>query len=472
MTDACNPAIDGTWKNFKVNYGAVGDGVTNDSGALDAWLADGAATKLYMPPTPGAFYKLSGTNTLTHGKSTAIISGWGAIIDNAFIGGADPDVPQNDQNSARLHDVAIGATSATLITAGNISRFAVGNWVILCGVSLDPSGYPPNWQYQEKRQITNIVGAVVFWSAPTVFAYKAAWPLTAPGNASNADHAGPATMYLLASGWNTDVSVFGLRITQSGNTNVHGRSLVLCGMYFDGFGPAISMSEMAIVRRTQIGRHNEVDKNNSYVEYDLCTAITEQRIDVQSGSNTQLVIKNTPLTTLLGTAQNTAISGSGSVIGEVRVGASGYGASRSVHLAADCAIGSFIETGVLLNLSSQTLTFSAGTFTVANTEASEVWRCMVPGFKYYYLYYDGSRHKTNDLGNVISFEVLAIRQDGTNTYVDTDLSATPTVTYLGSAAANYIGVYAALQTSGPAGLTALQAPLPAPADRSFAISLS
>src|SRR5262249_27209953 len=100
-------------------------------------------------------------------------------------------------------------------------------------------------------------------------------------------------------------------------------------------------------------------------------------------------------------------------------------------------------------------TFNDGVLRVANTSASTVWQWAVPHEKYFFAYYDGSIHMTDDTGHVTTFEILDVSQDATYTYVKTDLGTfLPMPTFVGGLPANQYIAYPATtitQTnSGPA----------------------
>ena len=197
--DFCRPTIDGTWKNFVTDYGAVGDGVvqpngsmlgTDNSSALSGWLTfatsqGSALAKLYMPP---GNYHLATTNGFTSidnsptfpAAQNATISGWGAAVDAAFIGPIG-SIFQDQVHSSRFGTTSAGATSITLINSGahstsEISRFSVGQWVMISGLGLQNYGYPPNFQYNEYRQITGTSAATISFTDPLLYSYGSTWP--------------------------------------------------------------------------------------------------------------------------------------------------------------------------------------------------------------------------------------------------------------------------------------------------------
>src|SRR5215471_8464236 len=165
-------------KNFVTDFGAVADGMTDDSPALDRWLAwaqaqGTAPVELYMPP---GHYHFAGDNTLTAGLYNVTISGYGATVDALYIG--TPNLLLDDfDHSARIQTVSAGATSVDLITPADASKFSVGQWVLVSGLSLQTYGYPPNWQFFEYKQITDISGPIVTFADGLAYSYRSTWPV-------------------------------------------------------------------------------------------------------------------------------------------------------------------------------------------------------------------------------------------------------------------------------------------------------
>src|SRR5262249_18514223 len=181
-TDVCKPVIDATWKNLVTDYGADPGGGRDSSPAIDSWLAYGVSqnpnpVKLYIPP---GTYKLSGTNAITNGIRNATISGWGATVDNLFMGNANLAM-----TFARIADVSAGATAVTILAAdgtlalpADVTGFSVGQWILIHGLALQsPPSFPPNSQYAEYRQITAINGSVLTLGQGLTNSYKANGPL-------------------------------------------------------------------------------------------------------------------------------------------------------------------------------------------------------------------------------------------------------------------------------------------------------
>jgi hypothetical protein len=164
------------------------DGTTNASPALARWL-EVAATIIAGGDTPklrmqGHTYNFAGVpNGPSNGLSRAIIDGEGATVGEFWLGNAGV-LRESFLHSARIGTVTAGATSATIIQGPypndvntTAAFLSVGQWILITGISMQAGGYPPNFQYNEFRKITSIVGNVVSWDEPLVYEYKQTWPL-------------------------------------------------------------------------------------------------------------------------------------------------------------------------------------------------------------------------------------------------------------------------------------------------------
>lgn len=112
--------------------------------------------------------------------------------------------------SARLNTVSAGATSVFLtsasLSAGYISRFTVGNYMLISGIDMLGFGYPPDPYFYEYVKITAIntgTGEITFAGQPLVNGYKSTWPVYNEGSSGNADQGGPATAYGLTANFQT-----------------------------------------------------------------------------------------------------------------------------------------------------------------------------------------------------------------------------------------------------------------------------
>lgn len=574
--DYGRPTIDGTWKNFVSDFGAVADGVlvpqmldrndglgtriagysitgTNNTTALNAWRDYGislgtAAAKLYIPP---GNYHFPGGGTLTGYDPSgdpadsasqtilnAYISGYGAVFDLASLG-PSATIRQDQIHSARFATSSVGATSITLIDAGahlatDISRFSVGQWILIKGVSLQNYGYPPSPQFFEYRQISGIVGNVISFTTPLTYAYKSTWPeidlktvsVSSGANATvtlnnhglsanqtiffdifsggtiptgithrqtyfvistgittntfrfsttmggvavttsstgssvclhtnNTDLGGPATIYALRENFKSSYEVYGLRITDFAQVNVVGaQNAFLCGMYFDGDGPAPTVGKSILIARTQTGSKTENDKCITSLTYDTCSASVGLRnADFQSAGIENLTIKNCTYNAVSGLGKYNTIDNCHLSLLTPMPTAYGHGSTLSIS---NTTVTSVNMSNRSVDLSA--MSFSAGTFSFPLVVATNNGcATFVPGTKCAFGRYLGGLVINPDSGPQKSFTVTDIRQDATTMFIDTDWAgAVPPagVNYGGSPAelvANYALDTGGLTTSNYAG---------------------
>lgn len=262
---------------------------------------------------------------------------------------------------------------------------------------------------------------------------------------SNAlDLGGPATIYGMLDAFDGTQTYTGITCTRvtPGQGIICGqvKSLILNNVSFVNNGGAVpTMAKSVVLNNCQIGEQNEVDKCVSYLEYNGCTATGIKQIELFNAAITELVIKNTVIDTLNGTAFNTTIKDS--TIGTIIGGPTAYGRANSLLITnssigpANPSSGTRPSTH-FCNLSQ--VTFSNQTFTVANGGGNldDVLRLFIPGFKYAIGFTTANLiNIVDNLGKTTYFTVLDVTQDDTNTYILTNLSALPVgVTYAGSAA--------------------------------------
>ena len=450
--------LPGLTKDFVADFGAVGNGTTDDLPAVVRWLrwAQAQGTTPVTLNVPARSYKFNRTNNFTQGVKNATISAQGASCNSLGIGTFNV-LPQDYVHSSRIHSVNAGASSVVLITAGEASRFHVGQWIIVTGLAMQAGAtFPPNFQYNEFKQIAGIAGSTISFSEPLVYSYKSTWPLIDPGATLGMDVGGPATIYGLNDLWDCQCSIFGLRVTQSGPTFFGGgRSILLSGMTFDGLGPAPSLTRTCTIQGCAIGSQNEIDKIVDVLTYDTCTGGAPLN---QSASVNTLVIKNSNLAGLIGTVKATVLD-STVFTGEVIVGPTSYGAGQTVKVT-NSIIPSARASNAAIPVGD--VAFSNGAFKIANTQLtnyphSDTWGRAVPGHKYYFGFYNGSIYKTDAADVVHTFTITSVRQDATNTYFDTDIvGALPTPTFIGQPTSHYFlwpAMTISQTDSGPADLT-------------------
>ena len=231
--------------------------------------------------------------TMTAG-STGFNLGTGAVICHFGLTNASGC-------SARIQSVSSGATqvalTSTSFAAGYISRFAVGQWLLVGGLDLQglwnsPGGYPPNNQFFEWRKITAVCnntgpctgGATITLDRALTNSYLSNWPNYNSGNAFEADTGGPATIWAISSDWDATLEYRGLTSAQaSAQSYAEGRNIIFRNVTFTGCCGLVpsqneSFSAYNTVWSTPASPGWEVDKFIGTVTLDT---VTISRVDFQ-----------------------------------------------------------------------------------------------------------------------------------------------------------------------------------------------
>lgn len=340
-------------KNIVSNYGAVGDGATNDWTAFSNFrtFARGHNDQvtLVMPTHTYVLDPVSANPFPFDGIPLLIIEGNGSTIKVGSGGGSTPfrmtgisGVSQSANLAVLVHSIAIGDTFATCITAAHAARLPMGSCIMISAFELQGDGFPPNHHYLQFVRVTdsNDVTGVVTFDEPARYNYLA----TYPNNSSRAgyDIGGPAMLSLMtgslvSTSWDTELIARALTID---NTNgnalaqiyMPGRSVILEDCNFIATAPIPSMNKYLQLLRCSGDTVIEMDKECEYVE--LKDSDFPQVL-VQSSSIMELVYDNVeatdpdPSTASLGTARHTTFR-NGCSAGRLRVGVSGYGCSEEV----------------------------------------------------------------------------------------------------------------------------------------------
>jgi hypothetical protein len=408
------------------NFNAACDGVTDDSAAMTAWLtwavANGAAqSKLFIPPGcrlhfPSALSFLWDGTVGHAGVQNAIIWAYNVVADQVAFRG--DTFFQDKVHSSRINTANINDTTVTLVTPAEASRFSIGDWVCISGLSLQTVGNPPNFQFFEFRTITNIVGGVISLSSALTKQYLSTWPLADPAGSLSFDMGGPATILKMSPSWNTTSSIYGLTVTAGspGNVLSAGRQLAHYSVIFNGPINVPSVGVDISYHYSRLGGATEVDKEISNLTFDH---VSGGQLIFQSASVDNATLNNVVLTdSLNGTANNTVINNStftdfassGQILG---AGSTSFGASTSLSVTNTTFA---TALGLAQRILASQLTYSSGTFQIANNSANfnQMVEWAVPGKKYYIASHD----RTHCAPNIV-FTITTVRQDATNTYADT-----------------------------------------------------
>ena len=101
------------------------------------------------------------------GVRNATISAWGVTVGYTQLGPFPAAANFGGfSRSARIQTARAGDSSVTLLNPALANRFTVGQWICITGLGLQVFGYPPNFQYNEYKRVTNIVGSVINFDDP------------------------------------------------------------------------------------------------------------------------------------------------------------------------------------------------------------------------------------------------------------------------------------------------------------------
>jgi len=374
-------------------------------------------------------------NAWAAGIHNLIVEGTGATINsvNGFgfqLGGqgiVQIGISPAGGQSARIQSVSAGATQITLtsasLSAGYISRFSAGRWIMLGGLNTQalwnsPFGFPPNLHYFEWRQITNVNAGtgVITFDKPLSNSYLSTWPLYNDGDAFEVDAGGPATIYALNDTWNTTVEYRGLTISQDGQTYAQSRNVTYRNVTFTGANGGIPTQNetWSAINTTCIFCNMEVDKLIGTVTLDTATW---SEIKFQSSSTDLLVMRNSTVTLdISGTPKQAQITDS--TIASLSLNAFAYGVSPGPVVCTRCAIASFVFDGGISQSRAADYSMSSGVISFANTNASSSdpdQRVFAPGAN---IFWAAPGFTTIGL-----FQSQALTQDATNIYIQTNEAA-------------------------------------------------
>ena len=422
------------WQDIKTDWGATGNGVTDDTQAFlnfQTWAqAQTTGVVLVIPP---GIYIVAGVEArgtwsggaFFTGISDITIYGYGATLSNFGNHEQFYFAPVGVQ-STRINSTKSGDTTVTLVTTAQTSILTLNSWVCISSLDLQGGGRPPNWYYNEYRQITNINAGtgVVTLDQPLRYAHLSTFPCPSLGGSQ--DYGGPASIFNMEQTWVQNVRVYGLTVGTTGagvGNYFSARSIELVDMTFANSGDvAVSACERAIFRNCYV--KNSIasnlfgfDKDISYCELINCTIETPTVAPV-TGSLDRIIIDGCEIYGTLGNTAPKEFAIRNSYIQNMVV-VSTYGPGGILVLENN-RIPSFTYGFSDCWISAADLSFSAGTFYMANTSPNIalMWIMAVPGAQCFCMF------GANGAG-AYPFLVTGARQDGTNTYMDTTLQALP-----------------------------------------------
>jgi hypothetical protein len=374
--------LDITWKNIVTDYGAVGDGSTNDYTAFKAFYdwakLESGWVGLVIPPSSG-HYRAAGSYAPASagpfmGIPKLIVMGYGASIDTIH-GGA---LLNNNTKRAAVNSVALGATTVELKDVDDASKFSEGGMILIAGLDMQNGfGYPPNPHFFEWNRIVDISGAVITLENPTINAYEDDWPRFSEGSAFELGGFGPATICAAIAEWDCEQRIYGLTEVGSGQSYAFARKSWLFDVNQPNEGFIIGASEdMRIINQTHTASSHEVDKltvNGLIAEY----GPSNRSISIQSSSVQFLHVRG-GTRSIVGTAKRMLITGGSR--SSITLGPIAYGISEQITVRDAEITTGFTGGSGLSKALGDNLTY----------EGDGIFRCVDPGIGSNYWFIPGA----------------------------------------------------------------------------------
>lgn len=410
-------------------FNATCDGSADDTAANASFRTYAAAhspVNLYIPPGSKCNITYDGTFSFTSGATNLVVWAYGVTFTTTggilALGGAQAFV-QDNVHQALIADANAGDTTVT-VTDGNIGRFKQKDWAAVTGPSLQNGGYPPNFAFFDYKQIINCgttdgaacISATFTLDSALFNSYKSTWPTVSSGPPSG----GPATIFDLDQTWNINLQWFGGGLTSSipgQQVAMLGRAVAVYDLNLQGTLQAnLTVSKTVSCTRCIFNGGIEIDKENENLTLNYVSTgqISNFSMNRNVTFNHVTTINGGSLngTNRFMTIQNSDFSRTNP---SADIGTPGFGHSETLTLDSS-NMGAFACSAQAIQVG--WVTYGSGTFTIATADANRpsIVAWAVPGYQYFF---------ATVAGNIVNlgktFTVTGLRQDATNTYVDTDL---------------------------------------------------
>jgi hypothetical protein len=214
-------SINYLYQNIKDDWGATGNGVTDDTAAFLNFqtFAQAQTARLVLVIPPGTY--VIGVVPWYKGIADLTIIGYGATITNFANNGPFFQQPVGVQ-SARIASTNVGDGAVFLITPSQHTIFTVGSIVAVTSFEMQGvGGYPPNFYYCEFKKITskNTTLGEIFFDSVLSYSHLSTYPEPNISFGSfSYDVGGPASIFNLQTFWVQNVKVYGLKIQGQADT--------------------------------------------------------------------------------------------------------------------------------------------------------------------------------------------------------------------------------------------------------------
>lgn len=289
-----------------------------------AYAALSGRTRLYIPPgsytSSGAF---NWANTVGIPGSKLTIEAYGCTFSttggqfNVVANQAGIVQGADNAKETKIDTVSAGASTVTLKTAGETSRFSVGQWACVSGINMQGAGDPPNLGIFEFRQIQSIGTGTLTFTEPLVNSYKDTWPVYSVGRG------GPATVFPMQGFWDQEVEFKGATFADTGN-GTYGKTRVMqwTDCTFNTYGPIPSVNKLYRTLRCSANGFGGVEVDKCVERIELLSSDI-RAIDFQSASINELYVDTHTATNASGTPRFRAGARNSNVFNNVAIGTGG-----------------------------------------------------------------------------------------------------------------------------------------------------
>lgn len=345
-------------KNMVVDYSADNTGVASVTAKYFTDLkADIQGQKARVISPAGTYnFATFGGSSFINGAEDVTLNNTGATWTGSFFLATDHigqiGIDEASGKSARIQTVSPGATSVELTaesaSAGHISRFSVGQYMLVCGWPIQAGfqsaySFPPNWQWHEYRKITSIVGNTLHFAEALENYYSADWPEINRGGAFEVDAAGSASIFAISLFWNGTTTVNGGSYDNENLINCYRENFIING------GESVDLPIYPSV--TKLFRAVNHTATAALVEHDKLIDLADiqggnySQWKCQSSSTKLLQFDGTTIGSFNGTAGNTVLDDC-VVTGGAILGAIAYGRCTS-FIARNTSFGGAITGGLV-----------------------------------------------------------------------------------------------------------------------------
>lgn len=418
-------------KNIKTDYGAVGDGVTDDSAAFLNFQTFGQAqgsTTIELTVPVGS-YNNPTAPSWTEGIQNLIVLSTGATIKYWAVGGPQG---QLTTSQAKLSRANVGESYVLLSTPSEYTNVSIGDMIIIsCRETQGVGGYPSNWIWWELKQVTGTSSGRWDLDSPLTKTYSLTFP-----DSYNASYypGGPAYGHKLRSQWNQTVNITGGTWDNSideGQVQVVGKNITITGAtLLGGHGCAPSFADTIRFDTCTFTNGVEADKVIRRLQLVNCTQGPLHNLTFQSAAITNVEIEGGTYSNINGTTPR-HFSIKNASISNIAIGSDGYGGNEDI-LFDNCAINSLttLLTGIYIDLTDPNCEYIGnGIFRyAAGTDISSMRAFAVPGLRGFFNGTGGGG--PSNWGN--PFTILDYWADTNYTYFQISYSGSSLPSYSGT----------------------------------------